>query len=142
MGPASPSTSTKPPASTEARLLNFARLVRLRDPRARVYLFGSRARNTAESDSDYDVVIVGPSFEGERKIERPVPFYDLWREAGGRGFSLDVHCYTPDEYRREIRGLGFLGYARRWGELHEVRPTGHGKRMAAVGPEAKDGASR
>jgi len=95
-------------------------LVRARWADARIYLFGSYSRGTASSDSDYDVVVVTSSFAVQRPIERPVVLYGLWWEAGGRGISLDVHCYTSQEFRSQLRGLGYLGQARGRGELKEI----------------------
>ncbi|TAK33889.1 MAG: hypothetical protein EPO21_11600 [Chloroflexota bacterium] len=87
---------------------------------ARLYLFGSRARGTAHSESDYDIVAVAHAFEGERKIERALDRFELWVEAGGWAIGLDLHCYTPDEFRRESAGLGFIGQSKRRGELIRI----------------------
>ena len=87
---------------------------------ARLYLFGSRARSTASAGSDYDLVAVARSFAGQRRIQRAPDRYRLWREAGGKGIGLDLHCYSADEFQAEIDGLGFIGQARRRGELLEV----------------------
>jgi predicted nucleotidyltransferase len=84
---------------------------------ARVYLFGSRVRGSAGAESDYDVVVVSRCFEGQRRISRAVDLYPIWHEAGGWGMGLDVHCYTPEEFRAEVAGLGYLGHAKRRGEL-------------------------
>lgn len=46
--------------------------------------------------------------------------YRLWREAGGFGISLDLHCYTPEEFQRELAGLGYLGQANERGELFKI----------------------
>ena len=47
----------------------------------------------------------------------------LWREAGGWGVGLDLHCYMPEEFREEIAGLGYLGQTKARGELIEVKPV-------------------
>lgn len=105
-------------------LETFATLLRDRWSDARIYLFGSRSRGTATTESDYDVVVVTTGFADQRKIERPVDLYGIWWEAGGQTSSLDVHCYTPREMTNQLRGLGYLGQARRRGELREIKPTG------------------
>jgi hypothetical protein len=46
----------------------------------------------------------------------------LWRQAGGRCPGLDLHCYTPDEFHRQLEGLGYLHFAAQRGELVEVTP--------------------
>lgn len=100
-------------------LIKFARLLARRYG-ARVYLFGSRARGTATPESDYDVVAVARAFEGQRPITRALDRYELWHEAGGWGIALDLHCYTPEEFRAQLAGLGYLGQAKRRGELLRV----------------------
>jgi stress-induced morphogen len=119
------------PETADDLLMGFARRIRARWPNARVYLFGSRARGTATDESDYDVVVVTSAFAGRRRLDRPVGLYPLWREAGGWGIGLDLHCYTPDEFRRQTRGgIGYLGEAKRHGELISVR-TGRRARPSA-----------
>jgi hypothetical protein len=91
---------------------------------ARVFLFGSRARGTANEESDYDVVAVSQAFEGQRRFERAPDRYDLWWAAGGWDVSLDLHCFTPNEFRHEVAGLGYLGSAKKRGELVVVKVEG------------------
>mgnify|MGYP005848198211 CR=1 FL=1 len=90
---------------------------------ATLYLFGSRARGTAGPYSDYDLVAVSPSFRAEKPTARVTDRLQLWYEAGGWGQGLDLHCYTPEEFREETRdGFGYLGQAKRRRELIVVRP--------------------
>lgn len=119
MGADSAATTTRGNRAQDELLVKFARLMRERYG-ARLYLFGSHARGTAHSESDYDVVAVARAFEGQRRIVRAEDRYDLWHEAGGWAISLDLHCYTPDEFRRESAGLGFIGQAKRRGELIRI----------------------
>ncbi|MCL5961756.1 MAG: nucleotidyltransferase domain-containing protein [Chloroflexi bacterium] len=107
-------------AVQEKLIVEFARLMR-QGYGARVYLFGSRARGTAGPESDYDLVAVSRAFEEQSVFERALDRHVLWRQSGGWGIGLDLHCYTPAEFRRQIDGLGYLGQARRRGELIEVR---------------------
>ena len=60
----------------------------------RVVLFGSRARGDAREDSDYDVLIVGPSDDSQRKRVLPV-YYALMGLQTGTG--VDVVWWTPNE---------------------------------------------
>ncbi|MBI2863366.1 MAG: nucleotidyltransferase domain-containing protein [Chloroflexi bacterium] len=85
--------------------------------RARVYLFGSRARRMALEASDYDLVAVSPAFSGVSRFRRCLDRYELWHAAGGFRQSLDLHCYAPSEFRSELQGLGYLASARARGEL-------------------------
>ncbi len=87
---------------------------------ARIYLFGSRALGSAAADSDYDVVAVSSAFREHRTAVRALDRYELWHAAGGWGLELDLHCYTPEEFRAELTGLGYLGQAKRRGELRRV----------------------
>ncbi|MBI4321709.1 MAG: nucleotidyltransferase domain-containing protein [Chloroflexi bacterium] len=101
-------------------LVRFAQLLRQRYD-ARLYLFGSRARGTAHQDSDYDLVAVAEAFSAQPLLRRGLDRGDLWREAGGWRIPLDLHCYTPKEFREELAGLGYLGQAKRRGELIEIK---------------------
>lgn len=106
-------------AAQDKRLVRFAVLMRQRYG-ARLYLFGSRVRGTADAESDYDIAAVAPAFATERRVVRAPDRYNLWREAGGSGIGLDLHCYTPEEFRAELGGLGYLGMAKRRGELVRI----------------------
>jgi hypothetical protein len=108
-------------AAREPLVAEFARLLRERYG-ARVYIFGSRVRGTNRSDSDYDLVAVAEAFGAQSRLARAPDRRALWRLAGGWGIGLDLHCYTPAEFRRQVRGLGYLGSARARGELVEVAP--------------------
>lgn len=123
MGADAAAAATRQQARQDPLLARFARLMRDRYA-ARVYLFGSRARGTATAESDYDVVVVSRRFEGQRRISRAVDLYAIWHEAGGWGIGLDVHCYTPEEFRAEAAGLGCLGHAKRRGELIRLGTRG------------------
>ena len=67
------------------------RIVEVADP-DKIILFGSRARGDAEPDSDYDLLVIGPSPRSHYK--RILPIYrTLW----GLGVAKDVIWWTPDE---------------------------------------------
>lgn len=104
----------------EKLIVDFARLIRDRYG-AGVYLFGSRARRSARPESDYDLVAVSQAFDRQSVFERALDRNILWRQAGGWGIGLDLHCNTPAEFRRQLAGLGYLGQAKRRGELIVVR---------------------
>lgn len=100
-------------------LRRFAR--RLRDRHgARLYLFGSRARGTPNRQSDYDLVAVAASFAEVSPFRRCLDRHQLWLDAGGWRQPLDLHCYSPEEFRIEKAGLGYLGHAHRRGELLRI----------------------
>lgn len=85
-----------------------------------LYVFGSRVRGSARPGSDYDLVAVSNAFAGQHVMDRALARRDLWIEAGGWRLPLDLHSYTPEEFQEELRGLGYLGQARRRGELVKV----------------------
>jgi hypothetical protein len=88
-----------------------------------VYLFGSRARGTERAQSDYDLVAVAAAFVTVSRFRRCLDRDSLWLDAGGWRQPLDLHCYTPEEFRREKVGLGYLGQAHRRGELLRIAPA-------------------
>ncbi len=67
------------------------RIVERFDP-DEVILFGSRARGDARKDSDYDLLIVGPSDDPQRK--RTGDAYAALHEIS---ISMDVHWWTRNE---------------------------------------------
>ena len=120
MGTRTASATVSKTAAQERLIVEFARLMRERYG-VRLYLFGSRARGTANAESDYDLIAVSPAFDQHSVFERALDRHDLWRQAGGWGIGLDLHCYTPSEFRRQLAGLGYIGQAKRRGELVEVK---------------------
>lgn len=104
-------------------LRRFARLMQERY-HARVYLFGSRARGAAHPKSDYDLVAVSPIFRRETRLRRCIDRDEIWLASGGWRKALDLHCYTPEEFRVETAGgMGYLGQAKRQGTLLRISPT-------------------
>lgn len=66
---------------------------------ADVILFGSRARGDHYVDSDWDIAIVSDAFTDKDVLERRELVRDAVRDALP-GESVDIVCYTPDEYKR------------------------------------------
>lgn len=66
------------------------------------------------------MVAVADAFLGQRWFRRAPDRYTLWRKAGGFGQGLDLHCYTSEEFCKELQGLGYLGSADRRDELLEI----------------------
>lgn len=122
MGERLAAAAARSSAAPEAILTAFARLMRERYG-ARIYLFGSRARGTNRPSSDYDVVAVAEAFGQQPRLGRARDRFLIWHEAGGWGAPLDLHCYTPAEFREELRGLGYLGQAKRRGQLVAISAT-------------------
>ncbi len=62
-----------------------------------LYLFGSRARGTFSTDSDYDIAVVSSDFEGMNFTERQRFIRPVMRDVLD-DVAMDVVCYTPEEY--------------------------------------------
>lgn len=88
-------------------LARFAESLRTELGAQRVLLFGSRARGDERGDSDYDLIIVSPSFAGVPRRERARGLYDLWLRVGGEG-PLDLLCLTPGEFEAAQRGITLI----------------------------------
>ncbi len=59
-----------------------------------IILFGSRAKGTEKEDSDIDLIIVSPDFEGMDFFERGAQMYDYW----DLRIPIDFICYTDKEF--------------------------------------------
>jgi len=73
----------------------------------RMALFGSRARGDWLLDSDADLMVVSPDFEGLRFADRSAEILRHWR---GR-VDLEVFCYTPAEIADRRRDIGIIAQA-------------------------------
>ncbi len=79
------------PGTTEVAARITQRIVERFHP-LRVILFGSHARGEADSDSDYDLLIIAPS--DKPRWQRTVPVY---RALAGMGVPKDIVWWTPEE---------------------------------------------
>lgn len=79
----------------------------------RVILFGSRARGTAHQDSDWDVLIVSPTFAGVRFRDRMRRLYRYWDYDHYGAF--EPLPYTPEEFARRSQGPNIVREAVRTG---------------------------
>lgn len=68
---------------------------------AELVVFGSRARDDYRDDSDIDVLIVSPAFEGMDTLSRPGVFYDGWDYEALP--EPEFICLTPEEFERAGR---------------------------------------
>lgn len=80
-------------------LYEIKKRVRKIEPNAEIWLYGSRANNTAKKDSDWDILIVLDkekiSFEYEKQLTSPI--YDLEFQIGE---VLSVFIYTKTEWEK------------------------------------------
>ncbi len=94
--------------SADPRISDFIRRVRQEYDITEAVLFGSRARGEERVDSDYDVILVSPDFEGVFFSKRSALMYDFWHH-----WPLDVEplCYTPEEFEIKRKQIGIVGEA-------------------------------
>ena len=59
-------------------------------------LFGSRARGDNKKNSDVDILIVSPDFEGKKSFKRSPSFYLMWNY----DYEVDFICLTPEEFNK------------------------------------------
>jgi len=69
-----------------------------------VILFGSRAAGTAREDSDIDLLLVAERFREIRSVNRMGHVLITLRPKP----TLDVLCYTPDEFAQLREGFGLV----------------------------------
>lgn len=72
---------------------------------SRIVLFGSRARKTARSTSDYDFLVISPCFRKWEWEERSARVYHLKRNIPA---PMDIICLTPEEFKRKKKSLGVI----------------------------------
>lgn len=79
-----------------------------------VVIFGSRVRGDAMKHSDLDVILVSSDFEGipfPDRASRILESYDHWQAP----YSLEVFCYTPEEFERKSDQIGMVRDALKYG---------------------------
>lgn len=92
------------------------RIVLDRDPSAKVYLYGSRARGTMKSDSDWDLLILLNQDKITAEIEKNVtyPLYDLEFEIGE---VISPMVYSEKDWNSKHRITPFYSNVMREGKL-------------------------
>lgn len=71
---------------------------------AKAILFGSRARGDSLKNSDYDIILVSPDFEGKHFTERAS---EVLRTLTFH-FPMDLLCYTPKEFDEKKSQIGIV----------------------------------
>lgn len=95
----------------EAGLAKFLRRVGERFPLERALLFGSRARGDELAESDYDLLLVSPSFAELAFTDRIAAVLDFWELQE----PLEPLCYSPPELERKRHEIGIVAEALREG---------------------------
>lgn len=65
-------------------------------PVERLLLFGSQATGRAGPESDVDVLVVSPAYQGKTYIARASATWECW----DLPHPVDFLCYTPEEFER------------------------------------------
>lgn len=91
-------------------------LVQKNDPSAKIYLYGSRARGTARSDSDWDLLILLNNDKITNEIEQNItyPLYDLEFEIGE---LISPMVYSINEWESKYRITPFYSNVMKEGRL-------------------------
>lgn len=106
-----------PPAEVEAKIQEMVRRIVEGFSPEKVILFGSRARGTADADSDVDLLVVMPTdSKKDTTIEIRVALHAM-------GIAKDVVVVTPEEFerRRDIVGTVIYPAIREGRVLYERR---------------------
>jgi uncharacterized protein len=87
-----------------------------KDPSAKVYLYGSRARGTMKPDSDWDLLILLNRDKITTEVERNVtsPLYDLEFEIGE---VISPMIYSEKEWNSKYSVTPFYSNVMREGKL-------------------------
>ncbi len=62
----------------------------------KMILFGSRATGKATRYSDFDLILVSPSFRRKKSFQRGIGLYKHWH----LDYPVDFLCYTPEEFNK------------------------------------------
>ncbi|MBI1971751.1 MAG: nucleotidyltransferase domain-containing protein [Candidatus Aenigmarchaeota archaeon] len=99
-----------------AEIRNFLKKVKKKFSPSKIILFGSRARGDYLLESDYDLIIVSDAFKKYDFTER---IGHVMRLSDG-SVSLDVICYTEDEFEKKKKELGTVREAVKEGVVLKV----------------------
>ncbi len=80
-------------------------------PIDKMLFFGSRAKGTAKSTSDIDLIIVSKKFKRKKFRNRSLGFYRYWNIE----LPVDFLCYTPSEFRQRAREVSIVKEAAKEG---------------------------
>ena len=85
-----------------------------REPTAKIYLYGSRARGTAKSDSDWDLLILlkKEKITNEEEQNITYPLYDLEFESGE---VISPMVYSENEWYSKYKSTPFYSNVMREG---------------------------
>lgn len=102
---------------SETKILNqIKRIVKNKEPSAKIYLYGSRSRGTAKKDSDWDLLILLNKDNISPEVEREItyPLYDLEFDTGE---VISPMIYTEKEWDSKYKVTPFYQNVMREGRL-------------------------
>lgn len=103
--------------TSKTKILNqIKRIVKDREPTAKIYLYGSRSRGTANDDSDWDLLILLNKDDISTECERELtyPLYDLEFDTGE---VISPMIYTEKEWNSKYKVTPFYQNVMREGRL-------------------------
>lgn len=80
---------------------------------AEAYLFGSYARGDWIEESDIDLIVVSPDFQGMRWLDRLDLATKVWLRLGLEKW-VEVFPYTPEEFKKAREGSVVVRDAERY----------------------------
>ncbi|RLI31203.1 nucleotidyltransferase [Candidatus Bathyarchaeota archaeon] len=94
----------------------IAKIIKKHYPDALILLFGSRVSGEYLATSDIDLIVVSNKFKDIEFVERPTHILKmLYRE--GIKKSLDILCYTMEEFRKKSQEIGIVREALKTGKI-------------------------
>ncbi len=82
----------------------FQKEIKMKIKVDKLILFGSRAKGTFNSLSDFDLLLVSNSFKDIPWYKRSIKLYPFWKE----DLPLELLCYTPEEFERKKKQMGIV----------------------------------
>jgi uncharacterized protein len=97
-------------------LAQIKKIIKERDPLAKIYLYGSRAKGTAKSDSDWDLIILLNRDKISLEVEQGItyPLYDLEFDIGE---VISPLIYSEKEWNTKYKITPFYKNVMQEGKL-------------------------
>jgi uncharacterized protein len=103
--------------TSKTKILNqIKRIVKDKEPSAKIYLYGSRSRGTAKDNSDWDLLILLNKDDISNEVEREIsyPLYDLEFDTGE---VISPMIYSEKEWNSKYKVTPFYQNVMREGIL-------------------------
>ena len=103
--------------NSKTKILNqIKRIVKDKEPSAKIYLYGSRSRGTAKDSSDWDLLILLNKDDISNEVEREItyPLYDLEFDTGE---VISPMIYSEKEWNSKYKVTPFYQNVMREGRL-------------------------